>query len=157
VTHPDQIYRAILAVVEAEAPLHLTDLLTRVAGMWGKKAGSRIARRITSCLEQSQSHGQVVCRGKFIWSPSPQITARSRAGTGIPAERICPEEYREAVLTILRSGQAFSRPQLTNEARSLFGFNRTGSILEDQIGEAIDTLLREGVLGESSAGVVLRT
>jgi very-short-patch-repair endonuclease len=153
---PDQIDRAVLAVVETEAPLHLTDLLTRVAGMWGKKAGSRIARRITSRLDHAQRCGQVVRRGDFVWAPSAQITVRSRAGTGIPAERICPEEYREAVMTVLRTGQGFARPLLTNEVRSLFGFNRTGAILEAQIGQAIETLLHEGVLGEGSAGIVLR-
>jgi very-short-patch-repair endonuclease len=151
-----QIDAAIHAVLEAEAPLHLTDLLTRIAGMWGKKAGSRIAGRISECLGRAVRVGDVVRRGDFVWAPSTQVTVRSRAGTGIPAERICPEEYREAVLTALRSGQGFARAQLTNEVRSFLGFNRTGAILEEQIGKAIDTLLREDVLGEGSAGIVLR-
>jgi hypothetical protein len=59
-------------------------------------------------------------------------------------------------MTVLRTGQGFARPLLTNEVRSLFGFNRTGAILEAQIGQAIETLLHEGVLGEGSAGIVLR-
>jgi very-short-patch-repair endonuclease len=153
---PDQVYRAILAVVETEAPLHLTDLLTRVAGMWGKKAGSRIAGQITWYLEEAQRRGEVVRRGDFVWGPSQQVSVRSRSGTGIPAERICLDEYREAVLTVLRSGHGFPRPQLTNEVRSLLGFNRTGSILEEEIARAIESLLGEEILGEGSTGIVLR-
>lgn len=76
---------------------------------------------------------------------------------GIPAERICPEEYREAVLTVLRSGHGCPRAELMNEVRSLLGFNRTGSILEEQIAKAIEVLLAEEILGEGSTGILLRT
>jgi hypothetical protein len=134
----------------------VTDLLARFAGMWGKKAGSRIARRITSRLVYAQRRGQLIRNGDFVSAPSSKITIRSRAETGIPAERICPEEYREAVLTVLRVSHSLSRPQLTNAVRWLLGFNRTGATLEAQIGQAIDALLGEGALGEGSTGIVPR-
>ncbi len=100
--------------------------------------------------------GEAVRRGDSVWAASTQVIVRSRAGTGVPAERISREEYREAVLTVLRGGQGFARAPLTNEVRALLGSSRTGVILKEQIGQALDSLLRESVLGEGSAGIVLR-
>jgi hypothetical protein len=78
---------------------------------------------------------------------------RSRAGTRSLAERIAPEEYRAAVLIALDHGRSFARPALVNEVRSLLGFSRTGSVLDEAIGRIIDAMLAEGILGEGSTGV----
>jgi very-short-patch-repair endonuclease len=72
------------------------------------------------------------------------------------ADEIPPEEYREAVLAVLRPGISLDRKALTNEVRALFGFNRTGPRLQEAIGAAIDGLLRDEVVGEGSAGIRLR-
>jgi hypothetical protein len=46
--------------------------------------------------------------------------------------------------------------QLTNEVRAVFGFSRTGAMLDEAIGSAITLLLQEGKLGEASPGLRLR-
>jgi hypothetical protein len=152
----DQVVQAVVVVVKAEAPIHLVDLVARVASMWGNRAGTRIAGRIIEGCRIAERHGHIVRRGDFVWAPSGHVTARSRIGLRMPAERICPEEYREAVLMILRTGYALGRPELTNEVRALLGFNRTGAVLEEAIGNAIGGLVAEGVVGEGSAGLVLK-
>jgi very-short-patch-repair endonuclease len=152
------LVKLILLVVETESPLHRFDVLTRVAGMWGMRLGSRIQERIRQACESAEGGGGVRLRGDFYWSVSSgdKCTVRSRAGTRIPGDRIAPEEYCEAILEVLAKGHAFSRTQLVNEVRSVFGFSRTGAVLDEAINSAIDLLLKENKLGEGSTGIRLR-
>ncbi len=151
-----QVTQAVLEVIKHEGPLHLSDLFTRVAGMWGSRAGSRIQTRVQEACSAAVRSGVVERRGEFYWYQGAECRVRARAGTKISAERIAPEEYRMAVLAILESGHGFSRTQLTTEVRSMFGFSRTGPALDELIGRAIDVLLSQGQIGESSSGIRLR-
>src|SRR5262249_41590570 len=92
-----QLLKAIVAVVEGEAPLHASDLATRVAGMWSSRVGTRIMARITEVCRAAERDGLLIQQDGFVLRPDGRCTVRSRAGTRIPAERIAPEEYREAV------------------------------------------------------------
>jgi hypothetical protein len=75
----------------------------------------------------------------------------------IPAERIAPEEYREAAVQVLRAATGgLPRKELTAQVRSMLGFSRTGARLEQAIGAAVDALLAEGTCGEASTGIRLR-
>lgn len=150
-----KLVSAISAVIEHEAPIHIEDLLTRVAGIWGKKAGSRITARIESQLEQ-HGLGKWTRRGDFAWNHSGTVHVRTREQVRMTAERICPEEYREAAVLVLQAARVLSRPELIVEVRSVLGFNRTGSALEKTINDAIDSLLKDGKAGEASAGIALR-
>jgi predicted HAD superfamily phosphohydrolase len=85
-----------------------------------------------------------------------EIKVRSRAGTNIPAERISPEEHREAVLSVLAADSSYDREELTRRVRSLFGYSRTGNQIRQQVGAAIDTLLKEDRIGEGSTGLKAR-
>jgi hypothetical protein len=100
----------------------------------------------------------LILKDDFVYSSTTleSILVRSRAGTSIPADRIAPEEYRAAILLILRAGDGLDRKALTNAARSLFGFSRTGQLLEAAIRTAIEHLLAEEVVGEGSTGIKLR-
>lgn len=149
------LVKLIVLVVETEFPIHRFDVLTRVAGMWGMRLGSRIQGRILQACESAEGGGAVRLRGDFYWSVSSggKCIVRSRAGTRIPGDRIAPEEYHEAILAVLAKGHAFSRSQLVNEVRSVFGFSRTGAILEEAINSEIDALLGTGKLGEGSTGI----
>jgi hypothetical protein len=130
--------------------------MSRVAGMWGNRAGSRIQARIGEACRSAERDGIVRRRGAFVWGRSDEVVVRSRAGTRIPAERIAPEEYTAAVRLVLASGHALPRAQLTTEVRAVLGFARTGTILDEAIGRAIGELLGAGELGEASAGIRVR-
>jgi very-short-patch-repair endonuclease len=152
------LVKAVVLVVETESPIHKIDLLSRVANLWGFKAGQRIQARILIACE-SVERGRIIHRkGDFYWSISAegQCNFRSRSGTRIPGDRIAPEEYEEAVIAILSKGHTFAPTQLVSEVRSVFGFNRTGPILDEAINAAIDSLTRQGKLGEGSTGIGLR-
>jgi hypothetical protein len=133
------------------------DLVSRVAAMWDvPRAGSRMVARVMDALSAAERAGRVRLRGDFVWRADGAVTVRSRAGTRIPAERIAPEEYREAILAVLRTRDGLPRRELASEVCGLLGFSRTGPRLEEAVGAALDALLAEGTIGEGSTGVRLR-
>ncbi len=149
----------ILDVAKIEAPLHIHDLAQRVAARWGHaQVGTRIMEAIKKRLQWLDSQSSLSVRNNFVYlvGSNSEIKVRSRLGTGIPAERIAPEEYTEAVLSVLSTGEAFNRDQLIKRVRGRFGYSRTGNQIKQQVGAAIDLLLREDKIGEGSTGIRLR-
>ncbi len=96
-------------------------------------------------------------RDDFLVACNQPITVRSRTGTNIPTDRIAPDEIREAVQLILKNGHKFERTALVNEVRTVFGYSRTGGSLQVGIGGVIDKMLSDGLVGEGSTGIGLRT
>lgn len=153
------ISRAIEETVRVEAPLHVRDLAARVVALWGfGQVGQAMMRRVRAVAEESARQGRIRLRGDFVYrtDEAEAVSVRSRAGTKIPPERISPEEYRAAVLLVLRAGDGVERKALTNAVRSLFGFGRTGTNLDSHIGSAIEELLAAEIIGEGSTGLSLR-
>jgi very-short-patch-repair endonuclease len=148
-----QLVQAVETVVRQESPVHELDVMTRVAGMWDTRLGSRIQSRLRDALSAAASDGRVRVKSGFCWGHSDSCIVRSRAGSRIPAERIAPEEYQAAILEVLAGGHGFARPQLITEVRSVLGFSRTGASLDEAINAAIDVLLGTGQLGEGSIGI----
>lgn len=149
------ISQAIDQIVSIEAPLHIIDLAARVAARWDCLVSAKRMNRIRAVAEMSAGRGRIHLRGDFVYDASStgSVPVRQRAGTKIPPERIAPEEYREAILMVLRAGDGLERKLLTNHVRALFGFSRTGPNLEAAIGAAIDALLADEVVGEGSTGI----
>jgi very-short-patch-repair endonuclease len=148
---------ALREVVDAEAPVHVDDVEARVAAMWGlTRMGSRITTRIAHAVDAAAAQGILVRRGDFVHAPGGAVAVRSRRDTRIPAERIAPEEYREAVLAVLRARGGLPRKELMAQARALLGFTRLNAKLEESFGAALDTLLADGTCGETSTGIRLR-
>ena len=151
-----QVQKAILQVVEVEAPLHMSDLVARVAAMWGSRTGSRIRARVLDGCAAAGRESLLIQRGDFVYRPDGAVTVRSRANTRIPAEHVAPDEYRAAVQLILNTGHGFTRPELANEVRALLGFGRATEPLQQAVEAQISQLLSEGHVGEGSAGLTLR-
>jgi very-short-patch-repair endonuclease len=152
-----QLADAVQSVVDAEGPIHRTDLVARVAGMWGTRVGSRIQAAIAAAAEAAERGGLVERRGDFFWRPGvTEVAPRTRVGTRIPGDRIAPEEYRATIRAVLARGHGFAHPQLVNEVRSVLGFSRTGAVLDEAISAAIAAMLASGELGEASTGIRLR-
>jgi very-short-patch-repair endonuclease len=152
------LLNALREVIDAEAPLHVDDAIARVAAMWGlARTGSRIEARIGQALEAARAHGILVRRGDFLHAPDGAVEVRSRREVKIPAERIAPEEYREAAVQVLRaSPEGLPRRELAAQVRSMLGFSRLNAKLEEAIGAAVDALLADGSCGEASTGIRLR-
>jgi hypothetical protein len=143
-------------VVDQEGPVHQEDIIPRVAETFGdQRVGPRIARHLDSALTTADRRGLIKRRGEFVYRPDGRLQVRSRAGTGIPGERIAPEEYQEAVFLILRCNGPLFRGAPVAETRNLFGFSRTGAKLEERIGLAVDSLVGSGRIGEGSGGLAI--
>jgi len=151
-----RLVSAIVGVVETEGPIHEAELTSRVVGMWMVRASPRVQARIDEALAAAASERRVERRGAFVWNSAGTCAPRSRAATKIPAERIAPEEVRAAVEAVLARGHGFTRPQLVNEVRAVFGYGRTGAALDEAIGGVVERMLAEGRLGEGGAGIRLR-
>ena len=63
-----QLAQAVTTVVETESPIHVTDLLSRVAGMWGTRVGSRIQARILDACQAVERDGRIQRRSDFFWT-----------------------------------------------------------------------------------------
>jgi hypothetical protein len=153
---PATLATAVASVVETESPVHIEDVVARVAGMWDTRVGTRIQTRIVDACTLAERQHLVERRGDFMWHPGQEVVVRSRAGTRMPAEHIAPEEYRAAVTMVLACGRGFARPALVAEVRAVLGFARTSAALDEAIVSVLDAMLAEGVLGEGSTGVRLR-
>ncbi|MGH9949174.1 MAG: DUF3320 domain-containing protein, partial [Pyrinomonadaceae bacterium] len=152
-----QLAKVLMTIVEIEGPLHFKDVCTRAAAVWGQKTGSNITERILQVLRTIEQAKHIEFRGDFLLACDRPISVRSRAGTNIPTDRISPDEIREAIKLILGSGHKFERAALVNEVRTVFGFSRTGGSLQTVIGGVIDKMMGEGILGEGSTGIGLRS
>jgi hypothetical protein len=155
----DVLDLAILDVAKIEAPVHVQDLAQRVASRWGHATvGTRMMDAIKNRLQQLERQNNLSFKNNFIYLPgaNAEISVRSRAGTNIPAERISPEEHREAVLSVLAADSSYDREELIRRVRSLFGYSRTGNQIRQQVGAAIDALLKEDRIGEGSTGLKAR-
>jgi very-short-patch-repair endonuclease len=148
-----QVTQIIRNIVDVEGPIHEVDLFARVAAVWGTRAGTRIQSRLRGVLRLAEQNGLLQRRGPFLWNSNGTCVVRTRAGSRIPADRICAEEYQTAVLQVLADGHGFSREQLLNEVRSVFGYSRTGPALEEAIGAAIEALLAARKIGEGATGI----
>lgn len=152
-----QLAKVLLTIVEVEGPIHIKDVCTRAAGVWGQKAGKNISQKILNVLNIVEQARHIKFEGEFVAMSDAPIRVRSRAGTNIPADQIAPAEIREAVRLVLEHGHKFERAALVNEVRTVFGFNRTGGSLQIAIGSVIDEMLSAGVIGEGSTGIGLRS
>jgi len=152
-TSLEVLTRAIVHVVSVESPIHADDLMTRLVGMWDTRAGRRIATNVGRVIDQVERAGQIQRRENYFWNRNGTCIVRSRAGTNIPGDRISPAEYELAIRQVLLGGYTFPRPDLIAEVRAVFGFNRTGAILDAAIGSVIDRMLADGALGETSGGI----
>lgn len=158
---PTSHVAAVIAeIIGAEAPMHADDLASRTAAAWGvARVGSRISAKVHEALRAAVRGGAVVERGDFLWSPAlaqfgAQVPVRSRAGTRITGDRVPPEEVQEAIRLVLRAAGGMTRDELLSEVRQVLGVGKAA--FAPRFEDAMSTLLRDGAVGEGSAGYALR-
>jgi very-short-patch-repair endonuclease len=149
------IATAVASVVEVESPVHLADVASRVAGMWGNRLGARISARITDACKAAAKSGSLELAGEFACKPGALVGVRCRTGTRIPADRVSPDEYQETIRIILRAAGSLTRDELITEVRGVLGFGRTTALVE-ACDAAIAAMTASQELGEGSAGLALR-
>jgi hypothetical protein len=155
----------IISIVEAEGPVHVDDVTSRVAAMWGmRRVGRRISAKVddavSAAVESGGNRSAIVQRGEFLWPRAlaengEPVPVRSRAGTKIPGDRVAPEEIREAIRLVLQAAGGMTRDELFSELRHVLGVGKTA--LAPGFDEAIEGMVRDGAVGEGSTGYALRS
>jgi very-short-patch-repair endonuclease len=155
-----RVTSAIVDVVNAESPVHIDDLTTRVAGMWSVgRVGSRIGARVVQELARAVKAGDVVLRGEFAWTPAMargevEVPVRSRAGTRISGERVAVEEIRAAIQRVLEGCRGLTHDELLSETRQMLGVGK-GSVAPT-FETTLQQMVQQGQIGEGSAGYAIR-
>jgi very-short-patch-repair endonuclease len=160
-TPSSHVAAAILEIVTIESPVHIDDLQSRIAAMWGlARVGSRIEAKIGAGLGIATRGGQVVQRGDFLWTQAMTVgarsgvPARSRSGTRISGDRVATEEVQGAIELVLRAAGGMMADELLSEVRQILGVGK--GAVAGAFESALAAMVREGVVGEGSGGFALR-
>jgi len=154
------VVAALEEVVSVESPVHVSDVSVRLAAIWGlARVGSRIAAKVTEAIAIVVRTRSVIQHGDFLWSrdqveSGTTVHVRSRSGTRIPGDRITDQEIQGAITLVLRAAGGMSFDELLSEVRQVLGVGRTS--LSEGFSSSLKGLVRDGAVGEGSAGFALR-
>ncbi|MCP3903423.1 MAG: DUF3320 domain-containing protein, partial [Planctomycetes bacterium] len=152
----------IADVVQAEGPVSLELVARRVAGQWGmERMTTKAITRITGLIPTDvrvERDGERV----FLWPDDrdPDSYDHFRVpGTDPDSEREADDlplqEIAAAALDVLRQHLSASRDDLAREAGRLFGFQRSGRIVQERMHAGIDRLTAAGYARQDGDRVVL--
>jgi very-short-patch-repair endonuclease len=142
-----ELARLSRSVVEAEGPVHTEEVARRIREAFGlQKTGRRILTHIKNSLT-FLSRDEALKRDGEFWSvPDRSVSfIRNRRMAALPLRKaimIAPAEYQLAISTAIKEAVAISRDDLVTQAARLFGFDRTGADLKQEIEQQVDALIR---------------
>jgi hypothetical protein len=148
-------------LVTAEGPVHERYLATRLARAFGlQRTGDRIWEAVIQAIDAAKRRNEVNRRGSFIWPATYDLT---RVRVPDPSddlsqrniEWIPPEEIDLALLRIAEAAETIeSDGHLTIVAR-IFGFERTGGVIQATLGTRQEVLVGAGRLTRSGKTIGL--
>ena len=148
----DAIRRILADVVEHEGPISLELAARRVAAHWGfGRLRTKALKYIASLVPKDRVKVRRSEAGVFLWS-SAQASAtyeQFRVHGDEPdqirdAEDLPVEEVANAALFLLQQHISVPHADLIRETSRLFGFQRTGSMVEGRMAAGIDLLVSTG-------------
>lgn len=143
--------RLVLEVVTVESPVHISEVVRRVARVGGAaRTGNRIDETVRAATRSLTRGGQLRQRGDFLWalnmSEAVLRDRRTLPNQMRAAELIAPEELELAVATVIAFGYGMAHREAISSAARLLGYQRTGDDLRGRFDSAIDRLLDNGRL-----------
>ena len=150
-----EIGRMALAVVEVEGPIHTDEVARRIREAFGlQKTGSNILAHVRKGLVHEARWGDLSQDGDF-WIISgrevQKIRDRRTASLQVrKAANIAPSEFRLAIITVLNESVSMSRDDLIVQTARLFGFDRTGPELKQEIEKNISNLIAIGTIDDTT-------
>jgi very-short-patch-repair endonuclease len=161
------IAEAIREVVSVEGPVAKEVVLRRVREAWGiGRAGSQVRSAFDTALGRSNSLGVRKDRRNFLWTAT-QVAAGDeealspvRQPTTDPDSlrkitEIAPEERRAAILHLVSDARRATWDELSAAISSLFGWNRRGSQIAEELDKDVRSLLRSGALVRDGSQLTL--
>ena len=134
---------AIQTLVEHEGPVHLDFAHERLRNWWSiGRIGSNIRNNINLAVQRAQ----VVRDGDFLMLPGSEVT-QVRTPTGSAArtvEQVHLDELALAAILTIRDVGAVSRFEVVQGVARVFGWAKTGAVVDRRVNEAIDQLVTDG-------------
>jgi len=158
-----RIAAQVLAVVDAEAPLHVAALARRIAPTWGlRRATGRVVNRVRAVIGRTVAERRPTVVDDIVWASgtSPSSYQEFRVGGEDPesqrkADELPLAEIRNAGRFILERDLALPRDELARELARLFGYQRTGRFLSGRLRRGVDRMLADGVAEEVDGSIRL--
>jgi len=132
-----------MGLVQHEGPVHLDVAFERFRGWWGiGRVGSNIRHNIHRAIQRAP----VLLDGDFLTLAGEDVTQVRTPTSDVvrKVEQIHLDELALAVSMTIRDVGAVGRGDVTQCVARIFGWTRTGAIVERRINEAIDQLLNNG-------------
>lgn len=118
------------SVIEQEGPIHQDEIARRVASLFGKRIGSRIAEAIARGLSMLPAQApELCCEAEFWFTKEQKAAPPVRDRSGAPAslqklEMIAPIEIKAAIDIVLQQNNDLEDAELAAAVAPLFGFER---------------------------------
>jgi hypothetical protein len=159
----DRAVRALVAIVEHEAPIVPELALRRLAEWFGVgRVTDRSRARFRELLGLAAAGGTIVGVGDALWTASADPAAYDEfraAGEDDASQRdiewVPLAERAAAVRAALRAQIALPREDLEREAARLLGVARATAKAREAMAEAIDTLVASGWATEADGRVAI--
>lgn len=154
--------KLIRSIVETEAPIGRRMLLKKVLTAWGiTRIGSKVERVFDdaapiACGNFNDSNDEI-----FFWQDNqvpeaynicriPESDSDKRA-----MDDICAEEIAAAIVLVLENQISMLKSDLIRETAKLFGYTRTGGVIETSIGNGIDYAAKSGKITVSGDKITM--
>ncbi|MDP9411945.1 MAG: DUF3320 domain-containing protein, partial [Actinomycetota bacterium] len=144
----------IAEIVWIESPVHLDDIVRRIAEAGGvSRAGRRIREHVEAGCRRALKQERARRAGDFFWLPEME-EAPIRDRSDLPdsskkPERIAPEEIEKAVKKVVSESFGMRKEDVPPSVlKLLLGFRRTTRGASATIMEVVEGMIREGKLSE---------
>lgn len=152
-----QIRNVIMDIIKSEAPISKKLLTKKVVLGWNiTRLGSRVENRLSSILQELRRAGNlkktVVGDMSYYWriDQNPEDYMDYRVASEDKDKRnledIPPYEIANAMKDIISSQISLSKSDMIRETARVFGFTRTGAVMEAACAEGIEEAERRGYL-----------
>ncbi|MGH8759993.1 MAG: DUF3320 domain-containing protein, partial [Burkholderiales bacterium] len=157
---PESQFAPVIAeVVRIESPVHVSEVIRRVADAGGvKRVGPRIEAAIMAGVRRTSSDGVIVIQGDFLWRPKGKVELRDRSGLPTMArkiELIAPEEIAVGVRQVVRTAYGIDEVDIPVAVARLLGFARTSEDITATIASSVRQLIKQGRLAVNEGHVSL--
>jgi hypothetical protein len=150
-------------VVKDEGPITLTLATRRVAAHWGlERIHEKALERVRSQIPKNEVLVQAWDSEIVLWPAQASMTGYKEFR--VPDSR--PDSFREAAdlpldeiangaLFLLRQHVSVAEDELVREVCRLFGFQRTGRLIEDRVRLGVDRLLLSSAARREGNSIVI--
>jgi len=139
------LIEALKKIAEVEGPVHMETVSERIRDWWDV---GRVSVRLRENLDLAIRRAGLHRDGEFIDVPDRPVSKVRSIHQERKPEHIHLDEFALAAELLVRDVGGASRDEVVIAVARLFGWGRTGSILEARLNQAIDKAVRAGRLQE---------